>query len=247
MQLPAALEQTTLGDVLGVLHRGRSFGVLELEEFATERRHEIHFWDGQVVNVVVARAGVPPLGEVLCRRVNNRFLPAAIHRATLRLGDRRSLGERLIATGVVSRAQLNDALIHLYRERLDWLERLGRARLRFRPLAGSAALRDVQLGPEAFLHGRKRRRAQHASPRRAQQVPAQKHAAESDYAVLGLRYGASLDDVKRAFRLRAREWHPDRSVHLGEQAVRRAEARFRHLCQTYERLCKLQAHARLVS
>jgi hypothetical protein len=88
MQLPAALEQTTLGDVLGVLHRGRSFGVLELEEFATGRRHEIHFWDGQVVNVVVGVAGVPPLGEVLCRRVNNRFLPAAIHRATFTWGQR---------------------------------------------------------------------------------------------------------------------------------------------------------------
>ncbi len=231
MQLPAALEQTTLGDLLGTLHRGRAFGVLELQEWLTSRRHEIQFWDGQVVQVNVSRADTAPLGEVLCRRVANPFLPAAIHRATLRLGDRRSLGERLIAAGVVSREQLNDALLHLYCERLCWLEQLPRAKVRFRPLPGRTHW-DIQLGPESFLHGRLRHR------RRTQ--PAQSpsiSAAARDYAALGIAPNASSAEIKRAFRAAVRAHHPDCSVHLGEKAALHAAAHFRNIVESYNRIC----------
>jgi hypothetical protein len=50
MQLPGQLRQTTLGDLLGTLCRGRVAGVLELCE-PTERVHRIHLRDGWVLGV----------------------------------------------------------------------------------------------------------------------------------------------------------------------------------------------------
>src|SRR5690606_23152855 len=133
MQLPATLESTTLGDLLGALHRGRSYGVLELTELPSCFRHEVLLWDGYVVGVSVPR-GCATLGEVLCRRSGNPWLGDAVRRALMRLADGRPLGERLLAAGVIDRAQLNAALLDLYRERLSFIERLPRACLRFRPL-----------------------------------------------------------------------------------------------------------------
>lgn len=235
MQLPATLEQTTLGDLLGTLYRGRVFGVLELGELPSGWRHEVRIWDGYVVGVNVTR-GCATLGEVLCRRSDNPLLPGAVMRALQRLADGRPLGERLLAAGVVSRSQLHAALLELYRERLDFLERLPRASVRFRPLR-SAPTAEFWLEPAAFLHGRRRRRVETPRPGRTAAVTAVEAALASDYRALGLAPDAPLTEVKRAFRAAARIHHPDRSVHLGERAVKRAEMRFRALVQSYERIC----------
>lgn len=254
MQLPAALSQTTLGDLLGTLHRGRSYGVLELVEAPSGWVHEIHLWDGYVVGVHVTR-GCVSLGEVLCRRSSDPLLPGAVRRALLRLADGRPLGERLLATGVVSRAELSAALLELYRERLDFIERLPAAQVRFRPLKSSTST-DLQLGPASFLHGRRRTREQAPrpatnGPRRTATGSAESRANHSrateprapqatlatDYHVLGLLPGASLSEVKQAFRVAVRRHHPDRSVHLGEGATKRAEARFRAIVESYQRIC----------
>lgn len=236
MQLPATLEQTTLGDLLGTLYRGRAFGVLELGELPSGWRHEVRIWDGYVVGVNVTR-GCATLGEVLCRRSDNPLLRGAVMRALQRLADGRPLGERLLAAGVVSRAQLHAALLELYRERLDFLERLPRAWVRFRPLR-SAPTAEFWLEPAAFLHGRRRRRGEAPRPGRTTAVPAAAESAfAADYRALGLPPDAPLTEVKRAFRAAARIHHPDRSVHLGERAVKRAEGRFRALVQSYERIC----------
>ncbi|RYE89284.1 MAG: molecular chaperone DnaJ, partial [Myxococcales bacterium] len=45
MQLPGKLSLSTLGDLLGALHRGRTSGVLVLREtrgLSAGRRHHIH-------------------------------------------------------------------------------------------------------------------------------------------------------------------------------------------------------------
>lgn len=236
MQLPATLEQTTLGDLLGTLHRGRGFGVLEVVEKPSGWVHAIQLWDGYVVGVHVTR-GCVTLGEVLCRRSDDPLLPGAVRRALQRLADGRPLGERLLAAGVVSRTQLNAALLELCRERLSFIERLPRADVRFRPLRGSTRA-ELRLGPESFLHGR--RRLREGAPRAARRTDS---PLELDYRALGLTPGAPMADVKQAFRAAVRRHHPDRSVHLGEQAVARAEAHFRGLLQSYERLCRHHAVA----
>lgn len=240
MQLPATLSQTTLGDLLGTLHRGRSYGVLELVEAPSGWIHEIQLWDGCVVGVQVTR-GCVTLGEVLCRRSNDPLLPGAVRRALQRLADGRPLGERLLAAGVVSRAELGAALLELYRERLDFIDRLPYAQVRFRPLRNPARV-ELRLGPESFLHGRRRSRSE-ASRRPRQEPKAVEASLVSDYQVLGLAPDAPLSAVKQAFRAAARRHHPDRSVHLGERAVKQAEAHFRRLVQSYERLCRREGVA----
>jgi molecular chaperone DnaJ len=57
--------------------------------------------------------------------------------------------------------------------------------------------------------------------------PAQ--VATDYYTVLGLKRGASSDDLKKAYRRLSKEWHPDR--HKGDKA---AEEKFKEINQAYE-------------
>ena len=67
-----------------------------------------------------------------------------------------------------------------------------------------------------------------------------KYSHESPYTVLGLKQGALMEDVKRAFRQRAKEWHPD--VCKGDEeneegmTVAEIEQRFVRLQSAYELL-----------
>jgi len=65
MQLPGRLRSTTLGDLLGTLHRARSTGTLELAEFHG-RTHRVHLSRGLVVAVELD-GPVPSLAEELRR------------------------------------------------------------------------------------------------------------------------------------------------------------------------------------
>ncbi|HXE76306.1 MAG TPA: J domain-containing protein [Candidatus Xenobia bacterium] len=53
------------------------------------------------------------------------------------------------------------------------------------------------------------------------------------YAILGLSPDASLDAIKRAYRLRAREAHPDRFSHKGDTAEDEATAMMAELNEAY--------------
>jgi DnaJ like chaperone protein len=58
-------------------------------------------------------------------------------------------------------------------------------------------------------------------------------AANGDYALLGLDPTASNEQLKRAYRERARELHPDRVAHLGEEVRAHAETKFKQLQQAW--------------
>lgn len=57
---------------------------------------------------------------------------------------------------------------------------------------------------------------------------------DSAYGILGLNRGASLKQIKRAFRKLAHLHHPDKVAHLGEGAVKQADAIFRKIKDAYE-------------
>src|SRR5437762_2214633 len=106
MLLPSRLSSTTLGDLLGTLHRADTTGVLEIVEVAVTagrgvpgRSHRIHFVAG-LVAAVETELSVEPLGEVLRRR--GLVDRAALERLAVELarGDARPAGAILIGLGV---------------------------------------------------------------------------------------------------------------------------------------------------
>lgn len=64
-------------------------------------------------------------------------------------------------------------------------------------------------------------------------------ATRDYYNILGVERGASLDDIKRAYRVLARKWHPDRNQ--GDAA---AEARFKDITEAYRTLSDPEKRSR---
>lgn len=237
MLLPACLESTTLGDVLGCLYRGGAYGALQLYE-ANGRTHEIELIEGWVERVVLAHAD-SNLGHVLRQlsRGDARF-EGALRRACLRSSDPRLLGERLVAVGAVSQGQLRLALKRLHYARLEQLFHLSRARLRFRPLR-RVPCHVYGLGPAEFLHGRRRHRDAQEDANRL--LTAQHEVKlRAAHQVLGLAPGCTPHQIRRAYRQAAGQWHPDRFVNAGPELARRAQKQFTLVSDSYRRL--LQHH-----
>jgi DnaJ like chaperone protein len=61
---------------------------------------------------------------------------------------------------------------------------------------------------------------------------------ENDFEVLGLESGASLDDIKRAYRSLVKMCHPDRFMHESETVRSEMAKRFREIQLAYENLTK---------
>ena len=54
---------------------------------------------------------------------------------------------------------------------------------------------------------------------------------------LGLSEPATQEDVKKAFRKAAIQYHPDKQINASEEEVARATEKFREICEAYEILC----------
>jgi uncharacterized tellurite resistance protein B-like protein len=64
----------------------------------------------------------------------------------------------------------------------------------------------------------------------------QKHTLSVALGVLGLAEGASLDDIKRAYRRLAKEYHPDMVRHMDPKVQKAASVRFDEISRAYEAL-----------
>jgi uncharacterized membrane protein YkvA (DUF1232 family) len=61
-------------------------------------------------------------------------------------------------------------------------------------------------------------------------------ASWSPYSILEIEEGASEEEIKRAYRLLAGKYHPDKVEHLGDEFKELAERRFKKIQQAYEEL-----------
>ncbi len=61
---------------------------------------------------------------------------------------------------------------------------------------------------------------------------------DNAYIILGLQKGASLQQIKKAYRKLAHTHHPDKVAHLGEGSVKQAEVVFRKIKDAYELVVK---------
>lgn len=194
MQLPGRLAASTLGDLLGALHRERITGQLELVEVkgasraSGGRRHRIYFVHG-LVTFVESEAKVPPLGEILRRE--GLIGGGAVGRVLERIhqGDRRAAGEILVAEGLARPEFVRAGLRKQVKQRLEALFGIEDAWVTFHAYAGASGgssrsgsvgkggeasagaraqrVKAGMLWPSDFLHGRPRMRDRRGGESRA--------------------------------------------------------------------------------
>ncbi len=61
-----------------------------------------------------------------------------------------------------------------------------------------------------------------------------KQSIRDPYEILGLRRGATIEEVKRAYRELASKYHPDKVSHLGDEFRALAERRFKEINEAYQ-------------
>lgn len=218
MMLPGRLGATTLGDVLGALHRERASGTVELMEdrgTTAGRMHRLFVVQGLVEKVETSLRAVR-LGELLGQHGWLNAEAARWLQRRLSEAPGRRTGELLVERGLVSPQVVAAALRRQLRARLEALFTLRDARVRFhvpRPETSRNGVLPPPLSPREFLYGRPRARdrARHASARsdRRPAVEAGTHR-ERALRTLGLEREVDRSTLMRVFRGLAVRLHPDR-------------------------------------
>lgn len=244
MQLPGRLKATTLGDLLGTLHRSAASGTLELVE-QSGRTHRIFLARGLVTAVELDRASAS-LAEILRR--NGAIDEDTLRRSLLRaMASRRLHGEVLVRDFALAPEIVGKALRMQLMLRLSVLEELADAQVFYRVAmrAPRGALEREPLSPQEFLVGRRRARDRAVDPpsgaryrsARPSYVPgAYDPARAGAYRALGLPFGADADEIKRAYRRLVRSYHPDLHPDATHEEKRALEKSFAEVTAAYRAL-----------
>ncbi len=211
MLLPSKLGSTTLGDLLGSLHRHRVSGILELTE-PGGTRHRIHLHRGDVTEVETPG---PRLGDILesLESMDSERVRELRRRV---LGEMsQPLGCELLEQRLVTSEELLEALGRQNKQRLERLFRIPQANLCFRT-AKPTGLPTATLNARDFLHGRPRlrdrlRQRQASDPKRLDSVSLADDQRTQALRALGLPNDASRESIVAAFRRQASRVHPDRN------------------------------------
>lgn len=65
-------------------------------------------------------------------------------------------------------------------------------------------------------------------------------ALKTPYSILGIKSSASGEEIKKAYRKMALQFHPDKVMHLGGQQVERAHLKFLEVQEAYKNLEKIR-------
>lgn len=265
MKLPGRLRSTTLGDLLGILHRARLSGVLELREIRGIRAgvlHRVHLVGG---NVSLVESPVTQPSEAYAGPGLGLGVP--VSRSSPPPSSSRPWAAQPSQQGSTREAP-RDVWAVLDRpgvqQRLDDLFALDDAEIAFRVARAKPAdaLRSP-LEPGEFLHGRARTRDRASGSTRVAEAvvdPSVEEASEGAVgfhqerptmppdapspmglraralATLGLRANATLAEIQRTFRVLAYRFHPDRFPNAGPQEREAISANFAELTRAYHTL-----------
>lgn len=64
------------------------------------------------------------------------------------------------------------------------------------------------------------------------------NSSENAYKILEIEKGATVDEIKKAYRKMAKKYHPDKVIHLGKEHQKGAEEKFRQVQEAYEQIQK---------
>lgn len=98
---------------------------------------------------------------------------------------------------------------------------------------------DQQGRDGGYYRWRTEQEASGASGARQEQArpqPPPSSGKKDPYSVLGVRPGASSQEIKHAYRELANKYHPDKVTHLGEDFQTLAEDRFKEIQEAYQTL-----------
>jgi DnaJ-domain-containing protein 1 len=227
MNLPGRLRMTTLGDLLGTLHRAGASGTLELAE-DSGRTHRVYLSSGFVVAVEIDGAA-PTLAEILKseRRVDDDLLRRSLLRA---MSSQRLHGDVLVRDFRIDEGVVDEALRRQLGSRLERLEHLADARVLFRVAVRVPrnAITERPLQASQFLAGKRRAREP-----RSPEAAAGRHAA---HRILGVSAEADPSEIRSAYRKLARAFHPDLHPAASEDERRALSARFQAVTEAYRAL-----------
>lgn len=217
--LPARLRDTTLGDVLGNLHRSGASGLLEIQAI-----------DGSSARILVLNGSpVMVLGEDE-ERLGGLLGSARIEEAAQLQseGDPRLFGEILEDLGADKQA-VEAALRQQTKVRLEALFALRDGTIRFRTAILEseklrrwfrAGPRGTRMTPREFLEGRPRARVRATEEGSAPNSGEIEHERRRALSSLGLTSDADLLAIKTAFRKAVAALHPDHASSDAERAQR---------------------------
>ncbi len=248
MNLSGRLAATTLGDLLGTLHRARASGTLELTEDAgpvAGRVHRLRF-DAGLLHFVESTLGAPRLGEMLVAKGYISHLQQIELLSYQECALGKSTGKCLIELQWVSSDLIRETIREQLIGRLSALYQLRNARVTYRVIRPQlqGIVPNEPLTVKEFLHGR---------PRTRDRKPAEdssSHASDSPKIVmnpsdpmrrralllLGLEPHADTTDVKRAFRRMAAKLHPDRHLVAPLRQQELVRQRFSQVTEAYHLL-----------
>jgi hypothetical protein len=244
MNLPGRLRATTLGDLLGTIHRAEASGTLELQE-DSGRVHRIYLSRGGVVAVEIDGA-TPTLAEILkgAHGVDDSVLRRSLLRA---MSSERLHGDVLVEDFRVDRPTVEEALRAQLCARLERLDRIVDARVLFRVAVRMprSASTGSPLPPRRCLAGKRRARdaaGKTPAPGRAYGSRGSGEPWGPDenrsvaLRVLGVSPAADEAEIRRAYRRLARAFHPDTHPSASEAERRSLSQRFQAVTEAYRAL-----------
>jgi len=223
VELPGSLERSTLGDVLGALHRDRVTGTLTLQEAGSGRVHQhVVVWrDGLIHHVETSRRLGPAPSHG----------PRAAAQWTQEGAERAELLARLEALFQLTRARLSFRVMGPRPPRatapLGPSEFL-HGRRRTRDAGDAAPQTPLPPPPRTPLPPR-------TPPPRTPPLPPDTPRSRA-LRTLGLQGEPGVDAVRAAFRQLARRWHPDRHPGASEQTRAVLCQRFAQISGAYQQL-----------
>lgn len=121
---------------------------------------------------------------------------------------------------------------------LGWIDDLVLVGLLIWFLSGRSIPLFTRLGSSYRTYQKPHEGSSDRSSNSSRNQNAESRTTDNPYTVLGVRPGATVEEIKEAYRIAASKYHPDKVTHLGKEFQELAHRKFLAIQEAYERLMK---------